>query len=201
MIWWPRLKYKTNQAKLSKLQRLACLGGTGAMRTAPTAAIEVLLGLPPLHLKMEAETRVRIYRLSCNELWRPKSLRCGHTSIARDMIKEPVLHMGTDKMIPTYAFHEPFTVKLPSRSEWDRGFVPIQQGGLIWYTDGSKTSEGTGAGVYVHCMRWKLTFSLGRYTTVFQVKYMLLKHVLMRILKGATVIGTFIFFLIWPIIL
>jgi hypothetical protein len=52
MIWWPRLKYKTSQAKLSKLQRLACLGVTGAMRTAPTAATEVLLGLPPLHLKM-----------------------------------------------------------------------------------------------------------------------------------------------------
>jgi hypothetical protein len=26
---------------------LACLGITGAMRTAPTAAMEVLLGLPP----------------------------------------------------------------------------------------------------------------------------------------------------------
>jgi hypothetical protein len=64
MIWWPRLKYKTSQAKLSKLQRLACLGKTGAMRTAPTAAIGVFLGLPPLHLKLEAEARAGIYRLS-----------------------------------------------------------------------------------------------------------------------------------------
>jgi hypothetical protein len=30
---------------------MACLGITGAMRIAPTAAMEVLLGLPPLHLK------------------------------------------------------------------------------------------------------------------------------------------------------
>jgi hypothetical protein len=34
-----------NNPQTSKLQRLACLGITGAMRMAPTAAIEVLLGL------------------------------------------------------------------------------------------------------------------------------------------------------------
>jgi hypothetical protein len=62
-VWWPRMKYQTGQLKLSKLQRLACLGITGAMRAAPTTAIEVLPG-PPLHLKMEAETQAGIYRLS-----------------------------------------------------------------------------------------------------------------------------------------
>jgi hypothetical protein len=56
-VWWPRMKYKTSRAKLSKPQRLACLGITGAMKRAPTAAVEVLLGLPPLHLKMEAKAQ------------------------------------------------------------------------------------------------------------------------------------------------
>jgi hypothetical protein len=82
MIRWPRLMYKTSHAKLSKLQRLACLGITGAIRAAPTAATEVLLGLPPFHLKIEAEALVAIYRLSCNEQWRPKSLWYGYMSIA-----------------------------------------------------------------------------------------------------------------------
>jgi hypothetical protein len=67
------------------------------MRTAPTATIEVLLGLPSLQLKIEAEAQVGIYRLSCNEQWRPKSLWYGHTSMTQDMIKEPILQMGTDK--------------------------------------------------------------------------------------------------------
>jgi hypothetical protein len=58
MIWCPRVEYKTSQVKLSKLQRLACLGITGAMRTGPTAAIEVLLWLPTLNLKIDAEARV-----------------------------------------------------------------------------------------------------------------------------------------------
>jgi hypothetical protein len=46
----PIVKFKTSQAELSKLERVACLGITGEMKTAPTAAMEVLLGLPPLHL-------------------------------------------------------------------------------------------------------------------------------------------------------
>jgi hypothetical protein len=45
-VLWLRVKLKTSQAELSKLQRTACLGITGVIRT-PTAAIEVLLGLPP----------------------------------------------------------------------------------------------------------------------------------------------------------
>jgi hypothetical protein len=141
MVWWLRLKFKMSQARLSKLQRLACLGVTGAMRTAPTAAIEVFLGLPPLHLKIEAEALAGIYRLSCNEQWRLKSLWCGHMNKAQDMMREPILQMGTDKITPRYAFHKPFTVRLPDRSDWDRGTVPIGKRGLIWYTDGSKTNE------------------------------------------------------------
>jgi phage baseplate assembly protein W len=41
-IWCPRVRLKTSEAEL-KLQRMVCLGITGAMRTAP---MEVLLGLP-----------------------------------------------------------------------------------------------------------------------------------------------------------
>jgi hypothetical protein len=67
IVWSPRVEFKTSRARLSKVQRLACLGIKGAIRTAPTAVIEVLLGLPPLHLKMEAETQAGIYTLSCNE--------------------------------------------------------------------------------------------------------------------------------------
>jgi len=104
-VWWPRVEYKTSRAKLSKLQRLACLGITGAIRMAPTAAIEVLLGLPPLHLKMEAEAQVGIYRLSCNEQWKPRSIWYGHARNIRDMMKEPILQMGTDKMIPRHVTH------------------------------------------------------------------------------------------------
>jgi hypothetical protein len=72
-------------------------------------------------MNIQAEAQVGIHRLRCNEQWRPKSLWYGHTSIAWDTIKEPILQMGTDKIIPRYAFYKPSTVKLTNRSEWDRG--------------------------------------------------------------------------------
>jgi hypothetical protein len=57
-IFWARVKLKISQAELSKLQRMAYLGIMGAMGSATTAAMEVLLGLAPLHLQKEAEAKV-----------------------------------------------------------------------------------------------------------------------------------------------
>jgi hypothetical protein len=50
-----------------------------------TEAIEVLLGLPPLHLQLEAEVKARIYRLDCNDQWKPTSEGFGHECVTRNM--------------------------------------------------------------------------------------------------------------------
>jgi ribonuclease HI len=172
-VWWPRVRHKTSRAKLSKLQGLAYLGITGAMKTAPTAAIEVLLGLPPLHLAIKAQAGT--YRLSCNEQWKPKTIRYGHAGKIRDMMKETILQMGADKMIPMHTFNKPFTTWLPDRSEWGKGMLPLKKGEHIWYTDGSKTNEGTRVGVCGHGIKQSLSFSLGQYTTVFQAEVYAIK--------------------------
>jgi hypothetical protein len=140
-VWWPRIKYGTSRAELGKLQRMACLGITGAMRTAPTAAIEALLGLSPMHLQLEAEARAGIYRPHCSEQWKPKSKGFGHAYMTQDMKKEPILQMGTDKIIPRHVYDKAFTVRFPDRREWKDGFHPDRKGGLIWCTDGSKALE------------------------------------------------------------
>jgi hypothetical protein len=80
---------------------------------------------------------------------------------AWDMMREPILQMGADKMTPRYAVHKPFTVRPPDRSEWERG---SEQRGI------TKTNEGTWAGVYGHGMKQRFSFSLGQYTTVFQAE-------------------------------
>jgi hypothetical protein len=91
---------------------MACLRITGAMRSAPTAAMEVLLGLRPLQLQMEAEAKVGNYRLRCNEHWRPESEGFGHAYMIQDMKKEPILQMGSDKMIPKHVYDKPFTITI-----------------------------------------------------------------------------------------
>jgi hypothetical protein len=42
---------------------MACLAITGAMKSTPTAAMEVLLNLTPLNLLIIAEARMALYRL------------------------------------------------------------------------------------------------------------------------------------------
>jgi len=53
VVWWPRVELGVAKQLLGRLQRLACLAITGAIRTTPTAAMEYLLGLLPLdvHIK------------------------------------------------------------------------------------------------------------------------------------------------------
>jgi hypothetical protein len=154
---------------------MACLGITGAMRTAPTAAMAVLLGLPQLHLQVEAESKIGNYRLHCSDQWKPKSEGFGHAYMTQDMKKELILQMGFDKMIPRHVYDKPFTIRLPERSEWKEGFEPDRMGGLIWFTDSSKTNKGTGAGVCCYGTRRKLSFSLGQYMTVFQAEVYAIK--------------------------
>jgi hypothetical protein len=73
-------------------------------------------------------------------------------------------------MLLRYAFHKPFTVKFPDRCESQNGFKTDNEGGLVWYTDGSKTNKGTVVGVYRWGTRRGHSFSLGLHTTVFQAE-------------------------------
>ena len=52
VVWWPRINYSTVDMQLEHVQRLACLYITGAMRTSPTIALELITGLPPLSVYM-----------------------------------------------------------------------------------------------------------------------------------------------------
>ena len=58
-----------------------------------------------------------------------------------------------------------------TREDWTKATgTPPTVKGIAWYTDGSKMREGTGAGVYEQSVERRLSFSLGRYATVFQAE-------------------------------
>ena len=63
LVWWPGCQTASTKEKPSKVQRLACLGITGAIRTNHTGATEALAGLPPLDLVIEEEARSAAHRL------------------------------------------------------------------------------------------------------------------------------------------
>jgi hypothetical protein len=103
---------------------------------------------------------------------------------SQDMKHEPILLAGTDKMILRYAHHKSFKVQLCNTHEWQNGFNPANDKGLVWYTDGSKTNESTGAGVYKRGSKIGHSFSLGLHTMVFQMYMYAIKACIMDNTEG-----------------
>lgn len=74
-------------------------------------------------------------------------------------------------MLPIYKFEKSYSVRIRPRSEWTEGGsqVILAEAGIKYYTDGSKTTEGVGAGV---CGPGNLHLhaSLGTVATVYQAE-------------------------------
>jgi hypothetical protein len=75
-------------------------------------------------------------------------LQQGHSCILTRLQKsDPIFNMRVDFMRPVFNLEPTYRVTMLTREEWTRGpGTPPMVKGLIWYMDGSKTVEGTGAG-------------------------------------------------------
>ena len=169
VVWWPRLDVERAKREISEVQRLVCLCATGAMKTTATAAIEVLLSVPPMDILVKAKAFITADRLAQCDLW-TSDFQNGHCRI-RNVISNHIFEMPRDRITPRLEFERNFDAIFPSRQEWMRGWptcLPI--GGCIRFTDGSKTNEGTGAGVYVPEEEDGTWYHLGNHPSVFQAE-------------------------------
>ena len=85
VVWWSRVGLGVTKTMLGRLQRLACLAITGATRTTPTAAMEVLLGLPSLDIHIKEIAMNTCYRMNSTGSWRGSGARTNHTRIMGKM--------------------------------------------------------------------------------------------------------------------
>jgi hypothetical protein len=79
-------------------------------------------------------------------------------------------------MKPVFNLDPKYRVTMLTREEWTRepGTPPVVKG-IVWFTDGYRTVEGTRAGVYTQSVDRRLSISLGKHATVFQAEvYMIL---------------------------
>jgi hypothetical protein len=84
---------------------------------------------------------------------------------------DPIFNIGIDIMRLAFNIELKYRVTMLTREEWTKGTgTPPPVKGFIWFTDGSKMKEGTGAGVYGQSVGRRLSFSLGRDATVFQAE-------------------------------
>ena len=127
---------------------LACLYTTGAMRTTPKAALEIIVGLSPLSVYIRQEAMMACCHLQLNAQW--VQANCGHMRIKSDlMINAPCAVMRSDKILPKFYFDKNYEVHIPTRDDWNKNRVDLNEE-AVCFTDGSWLS-GTGqagAGVY-----------------------------------------------------
>jgi len=111
LVWWPGCQTASAKTKLSRVQRLACLGITGAMRTTPTNAVEALICLHPLDLVVQSEARSAVHRLWSLGCWSYLHPNRGHSSILIWLQQsDPIFNMGIDVMRPVYNFEPQYRV-------------------------------------------------------------------------------------------
>lgn len=159
--------------RLGKLQHLACRCITGATRGTPTAAMEVLLCLPPLHLAAECEALRTAYRFDAL-LGRPLALSAGvRGDSGRALMSSlpPERGGAIDTQRAEINLRRRYRCIIPPRNEWHTfgwdGFVPDA---TVVYTDGSLMDSCSGAGVYSVTENIELSLPLGKQTTVFQAE-------------------------------
>ncbi|GBN64205.1 hypothetical protein AVEN_136302-1 [Araneus ventricosus] len=145
--------------KLSTIQRPFLLAISGAYRTTSTAALQVILGIPPLHLQLQREARgTALFRLRL-------PLSTNISDIDPGEIEEKATGWST----------HPSEHLSPTQISLDDG--GNINTGLRIYTDGSKTERGVGAAFCVLTdvnitHRWSTRLSLRN--TVFQAEILAL---------------------------
>ncbi|XP_037296410.1 uncharacterized protein LOC119189842 [Manduca sexta] len=162
VVWWPRTKLSTARNKLQQFQRLACTAITGCMKTTPTAALEVLLGLPPLDLFIQQEAASAAVRLKTLKLW--GTAIGAHAEILVEAINyKPLMAAPNDRVPKQYIFGKNYTVRLAEEQhDWSGTHE------LRIYTDGSKTRTGSGAGVFSPEINIKISMALGAHNSIYQ---------------------------------
>ncbi|KMQ82346.1 zinc knuckle domain protein, partial [Lasius niger] len=152
LLWWNRTSLKSVRASLDHLQSLASRLITGATRTTQVAALAVALGLPLLHIMVEAAAMASAHRLKTGGQWKGavRGNNKSHTTIWGELLGAiPEAGMWQDCREVLLSFEQHFLVGFPTREEWSSSPDPTSGDDLVWFSDGSSNRAGTGAGAYL----------------------------------------------------
>lgn len=181
LVWIKAAGVKRNMAALQKVQRAACVAITSAMKSAPTAALEVMLNIKPIDLHLQEKAVLTSIRLQSQGNWQTTrtnlakgSLRT-HVDIINDL-RQPLtkLRMPWDFGKGKFLNEPTFTCRIQDRPKAKE----VEQEttvGIRCFTDGSKLSNGeAGAGAVLMEGEEKesITIYLGKTATVFQAEVM-----------------------------
>ena len=171
LVWWHKARLKTNKRELDKVQRLAMLMVTGAMRSTPTMALETMLGLNPLDLEIKKRATEQWFKLKSTGLWKGNRIETGHASINSELEEKLSMILANNDLISKERiFDKKYRIHIDNRETWK----PDTEG-TICYTDGSRkeSTKLSGSGVHIQCddgTERNSTAYLGKYASVFQAE-------------------------------
>jgi ribonuclease HI len=166
LVWWTALSKVTARKRLTTVQRSACVGVSGALRTTPTEALECMLDLTPLDLYVKGQAAKSAVRLSASGQF--NEAREGHATILKTGWGQLKLREN-DYLTPIYCFNRRFELYIPERDEWQDRDIGVDDDIKV-YTDGSKMECGTGSGIYSGSLGFNESIRLMNSCTVFQAE-------------------------------
>lgn len=99
MVCWDRAQLQSSRNVLNKVERIAALSITGATRTTPTRALEVLQNLPPLHIHLQARAGLSSYKLTLTEIVAAQYAHKGQADIPKATDEYRIILMRCDLLI------------------------------------------------------------------------------------------------------
>ena len=179
LVWLPAVIKSNTLFYLDRVQRLALLNIFGVMRSTPTAGMECLVGLPPLHLFLQGTALSCMIRLARSGQWIDwigvGSLHTRKTHIelcTRNHREIPIAEYPCDLPSELLPSDRGFAVEIKSKSQWRKDGSPARSpSALDCYTDGSKLAGRTGAAFFADHEDIPLgVFPLGTHATVYQAE-------------------------------
>ena len=157
VITWKAIdKNKSLISSLERIQRSALLMATGAMRSTPTKALEVITSTIPIETKIKSTAILAFNRLKMAGTWKEDTTENGHSSI--EFIAKKVLELNEeDSMKPEWFLEKKIETMINHKNNWNHDAIKIKNP-IIFWCDASVKSDRCGIGVY--CPQLKINKSI-----------------------------------------
>ena len=164
IVWAHKAQSEDMKAKLTKLQRLALLHIAPVRRSTPTAALELLYDVMPLHLYVLECALKASLRIGIDPKWVPQTTK-GHQHLLLEALPMEIRGLKSDHISTTIIWERNYQVKIGDGND-------IAPRDWTCYTDGSKVGCSSGSGaVILHNGQvfQNISFSVGK-SEVFQAE-------------------------------
>ena len=139
VVWADKAQTEKTIAKLSSLQRLALLQIAPVRKSTPTAALELLYDVLPLHLFLKEHALKTALRLEISPKWFPRDTK-GHQHKLLDSLPNEIRGCKMDNARTSTIWEQNYEVLIGMGDD-----IPIKRDWTC-YTDGSKVGKRAGSG-------------------------------------------------------